>query len=203
MTTLDQQLGSGLFVRADFVPMTLCTAVCEEMRRAPSSAGTVLDGEDPLVDERTRRARKVTVARPARDEIASRLHALTPVVADHFGCALAGLRELQFLAYDRGDFFIFHRDRTDASTEPARVRARKVSVVIFLNEVSDHPVPGSYSGGALQFYAPDLVADADYEKTKLSLTATAGTLIAFDPRVRHQVQPVTSGRRYTVVTWFV
>jgi predicted 2-oxoglutarate/Fe(II)-dependent dioxygenase YbiX len=173
------------------------------MQTSSRKASTVLYGERPLVNERTRKAKNVTVTLPAHKAITSRLHSIAPQIAENFGCTLTGLQELQFLAYDKGDFFVFHRDRTNGPAEPTRVSARKVSIVIFLNAESDHPVPGSYSGGALQFYAPDLVAEPMYEQAKVAFTGTTGALIAFNPFVRHQVQPVTHGQRFTVITWFI
>jgi len=204
MTRLEHDIHQRIFVRPNFLPTKLCEAVCEEMRTSSHrEAGTVIDGEQALVDERTRRAKHVTVALPTHQAITSRLHAIAPNVAGHFGFALTGLRELHFLAYNEGDFFAFHRDSSDSPTDPTRVRERKVSTVIFLNAQSDRPSLGSYGGGELEFYAHDLVAEPMYEQTKISFTGTPGTLVAFDSFVRHQVEPVTHGQRFTVVTWFV
>jgi SM-20-related protein len=203
MTTLEHFTDLGLFVRPNFLPTELCEVACEEMRTSQRKVGTVLDGKQGLVDEQTRKAKNVIVALPTHQAITSRLHALAPDVAEHFGSVLTGLQELQFLAYDEGDFFVFHRDRTDAPTEPTWVSERKVSVVVFLNAESEHPDLGSYGGGTLQFYAHDLVAKPMYEQAKISFTGAPGTLVAFDPLVHHQVELVTHGERFTVVTWFV
>jgi SM-20-related protein len=204
MTVLEHSIHQRIFVRSNFLPVKLCEAVCEEMRRSTHrEAGTVVDGEQALLDERIRRAKHVTVAQPTHQAITSRLHAIAPDIAEHFGFTPTGLRELHFLAYNEGDFFAFHRDSSDSPTDPTRVRERKVSTVIFLNAQSGHPGSGSYGGGSLEFYAHDLVAEPMYEQVKISFTGTPGTLLAFDPFVRHQVQPVTHGQRFTVVTWFV
>jgi predicted 2-oxoglutarate/Fe(II)-dependent dioxygenase YbiX len=204
MTKLEHYIDQKLFVRPNFLPAKLCDAICEDMRMSSHrEAGTVLDGKQALVDERTRKAKNVAVALATRQAITSRLQAIAPDVAEHFGSALTGLQELQFLAYNEGDFFAFHRDSADSPTDPRRVRERKVSTVIFLNAKSDRPGPDSYGGGALEFYAHDLIAEPMYEQAKIPFAGTPGTLVAFDPFVRHQVEPVTHGQRFTVVTWFV
>jgi SM-20-related protein len=201
---LEHYIDQKLFVRPNFLSTELCEAICEEMRTTSHrEAGTVLDGEQAILDERTRRAKHVTVALNIHQAIRSRLHAIAPDVAEHFGFALTGLRELHFLAYNEGDFFAFHRDSADAPTDPTRVKERKVSVVIFLNAKSVSPGAGSYGGGTLEFYAHDFVAEPRYEQAKIPFTGTPVTLVAFDSFVRHQVEPVTHGQRFTVVTWFV
>jgi predicted 2-oxoglutarate/Fe(II)-dependent dioxygenase YbiX len=204
MTKREHFIDLGLFVRPNFLPLTLCEAACEEMRMSQPKVGTILDNAQELVDEQIRKAKNViTVASPTRRAITERLDAIAPDVAEHFGCALTGMQELQFLNYDEGDFFVFHRDKTDTPDEPAWVSERKVSAVIFLNAGPAHHNLNSYSGGTLEFYAHDLIAEPMYKQAKIPLPATPGTLVAFDPLVRHQVQPVTHGQRFTVVTWFV
>jgi SM-20-related protein len=199
LMTSERIIDSRLFACSNFLSIRLCQTICEQMQTSCRKASAVLGGKRPFVDERTRSAKNVTVAAAAHQVIASHLQVIAPQIAQYFGCTLAGLRELQFLAYDNGDFFVFHRDKTNALAEPPRISARKVSVVIFLND----PILGSYSGGALEFYAHDLVGIPMYEQVKASFTSKTGTLVAFSPLVRHQVQPVTHGHRFTVVTWFV
>jgi predicted 2-oxoglutarate/Fe(II)-dependent dioxygenase YbiX len=155
----------------------------------------VLDGSRLVVDELTRRASEVRISVDATADIAARFEALRPQLAAHFGKPLASVREPRFMAYDATGHFTFHRDRTDEPGEPLEVSLRQVSAVVFVNDRND------FGGGALQFYARDL--DDGLPEAKLSLDPEAGTLVAFDPHVRHQVQAVRSGTRFTIVTWFI
>lgn len=163
----------------------------------------MLNGSNAVVDERTRMAKHSDVSEWVRAAITTRLSDLMPRVAEYFGASLSGLRDVQFLRYDEGDFFVFHQDRGDSPDEPVRVRERLVSVVMFFNDTSAEPSPGRYGGGELEFYLPDLLVEPGHVRAKLRFPASAGTLVAFDPRARHQVRPVVHGHRYTAVTWFV
>ncbi len=198
MASADLFRDLGLFVRREFLAPDACSVLKNQLRSSRQrKAGTVLEGSRPLVDDMTRRATEVGVPEDASAGIAARLDMLRPELAAHFGKTLTSVRKPKFVAYDPADHFIFHRDRNDAPDEPPHVRLRQVSAVVFLNDRSD------YRGGALQFYARDLFPDGGLPDAKLSLDPEAGILVAFDPHVRHQVQPVRSGTRFTIVTWFI
>jgi predicted 2-oxoglutarate/Fe(II)-dependent dioxygenase YbiX len=79
-----------------------------------------------------------------------------------------------------------------------REQFRKVSVVIFLNTQSDVAAPGSYSGGSLVFteWRPGR------DQGQFALVAEPGTLVAFPAETTHEVTPVTSGERYSIVSWY-
>ena len=103
------------------------------------------------------------------------------------------------MRYDPGDFYAFHRDAAGTADEPEELRALKVSWVLFLNEErASEDAPG-YEGGALQFWAHDLVAAPAYAETALSIHGRTGLFVAFEPTVLHRVTPVLGGERFTVV----
>jgi SM-20-related protein len=202
MTSLEYATDIGLYVHREFLSGQLCASVCEHMRIAPRETGTILDGDHAVVDERSRKTKHAIVPESIHQLVTQRLRAAMTDIARHFGVTVERPRSLQFLRYDEGDFFNFHRDRDDTNVnEPLRARERQVSVVIFLNSGSEQPIEGTYGGGALQFYMPDLVPGSDNEK--FTFPASEGTLVAFNPQVLHQVRPVTHGNRYTIVGWFV
>jgi SM-20-related protein len=202
MTALEFATNIGLFVRPEFLPTQLCDAVCAHVSSAPREAGTILLGDEPIVDEHIRRTKHAVIPEAASRPIVERIKELAPEISRHFNVAVSGLRDLQFLRYDEGDFFGFHRDRDDTMREePQRVRERRVSIVIFLNSIGDEPGSGGYGGGELQFYLPDAVHG--HTPAKFTFPASQGSLVAFNPQILHQVLPVTHGHRYTIVTWFV
>jgi SM-20-related protein len=192
----------GLFARRDFLPERLCAEVREHIKTARAEAGTILKGAQSVVNRKMRMTEHAITPWSIRRPVIERIRALLPELGNHFNVTVNTMTDLQFLRYGKGDFFKFHRDRDDRLTdEPAFVRARKVSVVIFLNTASELPAPDSYGGGELQFFVPDLRTGS--ANVKFSFPAAAGTLVAFDPRVLHQVRPVTHGQRYTIVCWCV
>lgn len=187
--------GPGLLVREDFLHPRLCTQIRQQMLTGPTTPGTVLSGTCSVVDDQVRKVDEVDVAAAQRSAVVTRLRTLMPEVGQRFGVHPRGLTDPQFVKYDPGAFFVFHRDRDDAKDEPDHVRARLVSLVVFLSAADvDH------GGGELEFYGPDLDGRP---ATKFRVPARPGTLVAFDPRTRHQVRPVTRGQRCTIVSWFV
>jgi predicted 2-oxoglutarate/Fe(II)-dependent dioxygenase YbiX len=193
------------------IPSFVDEEVCQEILRdvaasTTSKVGTIFDknAKEPtvIVDHETRRARHVTVAPERKELVRKKLEELMPLLAARFGQTLTGVQDPQFISYAPGDFFAFHRDTNGTDNEPEHVRARKVSVVLFLNDEREVAAESGYEGGVLQFYAHDFVADPAYADAALSVHGATGLLVAFEPRVRHQVTQVRGGRRVTVVAWF-
>ncbi len=97
---------------------------------------------------------------------------------------------LQLLHYGQGGHYIPHVDAETLYTDDdglelwEKTLDRDLSVVYFLND--------DFDGGELHF-----------PKLDLQIKPAAGTLVCFpsDHNYIHGVQPVTSGRRYTIVTW--
>jgi predicted 2-oxoglutarate/Fe(II)-dependent dioxygenase YbiX len=91
----------------------------------------------------------------------------------------------QFLYYNRGGKYDLHNDSEDyIDNRLQRVCERDVTILLYLND--------DYEGGELEF--PDW---------SCKFKPKAGTLIAFPSYIEfsHQVRPVTSGKRYTLVSW--
>jgi len=91
----------------------------------------------------------------------------------------------QFLYYNEGGKYDLHNDSEDlVNGKLKRVCERDVTVLIYLND--------DYEGGELEF--PDW---------SCKFKPKAGTLIAFPSYIEfaHRVHPVTSGKRYNLVSW--
>jgi predicted 2-oxoglutarate/Fe(II)-dependent dioxygenase YbiX len=195
---------AGILRIDKFMSSDVCAELCREAVRSTVSQECMVYGTEYAVDRSVRRHRQVTVRDETLAHVRARLSELGPLLAARFGKTLTGMQEPEFYAYDPGDFIVFHRDASGDATEPERLRAMKVSVVLFLNDEkpsADEP-SCAYQGGALDFYASDLVAGPAYEGAKVSVHGSAGLLVAFDPSVRHQVREISGGTRVTVVTWF-
>jgi SM-20-related protein len=91
----------------------------------------------------------------------------------------------QFLRYEKGDFFVRHQDGNDHQNDFDHLRIRRISIVGFLSD--------SFTGGSLTFYD---------QTTTFPLMGETGLLVAFKSDIFHEVVPVTSGERFTFVSWF-
>lgn len=93
------------------------------------------------------------------------------------------LETLQFTIYDEpGDFYTAHMDMGHN-----KVESRKLSIVVQLSE------PDDYEGSNLQLHS----CGGDFYNT----IRDRGTLIAFPSYKVHQVTPLISGTRYSLVSW--
>ena len=91
----------------------------------------------------------------------------------------------QFLRYDKHEHYDVHNDSESwVNGRLTRVVERDVSVLLYLND--------DYEGGQIEF-----------TQLGLTLKPKRGMLLAFPSYLEfeHKVHPVTSGTRYTVVSW--
>ena len=88
--------------------------------------------------------------------------------------------QIQLTAYDESGFYGWHED-----WDPFGVgnQIRKVSVVALLSD------PEDFEGGEFEF------------EPGVPIKMKKGSVIAFPSFLRHQVTPVTSGKRYSAVCW--
>jgi SM-20-related protein len=178
---------------ADFLAPDACDALRGELRAIGGGAASLLGGEvRPLVRKATR------IAAPAAT--CQRLKALLmqsmPALQRHFGVALTGCEDPQFLRYEADDFFVAHQDgNTPLIRDDSRFR--KVSAIVFLSRQAEAPAPGTYGGGSLVLHGPYSGPDI-----RVAVAPAPGTLVAFRAETTHEVIPVTHGERFTIVTWF-
>ena len=192
----------GLFVVKDFYDAGSCASLRAEAAACEHEPVTVVDGYsfNERVKDHVRRTKEARVSKRARSLVRARLVELRPDIERHFGLALGGCEQPQFLVYQAGDYFRPHRDGEDAPGKPAYARRRRVSVVVFLNGETESPAPESFCGGGLTFYG--LLGEPRTGQYGFDLIGEAGLLLAFRSDVMHEVREVTRGRRYTVVSWF-
>jgi len=156
---------------------------------------------DGLVDEQTRRTGIANVAPEIAALVEDQLRTIQPVLEEHFRAQSAGWQRPQLYIYEPGDFFSPHRDSDTDPVAPDWVRKRQFSVSIFLNDIQGGGDDESYAGGRLVFYGHR--GDRPGNGFGIPLESEAGMFVAFPSDWIHEVQPVTSGRRYSVVTWFL
>jgi len=176
----------NFFIVEDFLDAETCARMRESMESAPSIVAKVLKEDRGVeeVDERVRSTRRIEVADTMRAEVVSALESVRDRAGSHFGVTLTETEKPQFLVYREGDFFQKHMDMDHNE----RYR-RAVSTILFLND--------DYKGGALKFYG-----GVERKLLELTLPPKQGMLVGFRADWIHEVEPVRSGIRYTVVSWF-
>ena len=194
----------GLFVRRGFLSAESCRLIRSEMASADRAAAMIrpVGKAGGVLDEATRRTGVAHVSQSTVALVEDQLRATKPALEDHFLVQLAGWQRLQFYIYEEGDFFVAHRDKDDTDPKaPDWVRSRQVSVSILLNDEGGGLDGQAYRGGALVFRG----ARGDRPGTgfEIPLEGEEGMFVAFPSDWFHEVRPITSGRRYSIVTWFV
>jgi SM-20-related protein len=190
----------GLFVQPGFFDPALCSQICEEMRAADFEEALVYQkgAPDGVLDESWRKALFANVAPATAAMVKERHWELKPRLEEHFQLPLSGCQGPDFLRYGDGAFFKAHKD--SAKSGPSKAVKRRVSVVLFLNDRSTTSATDSYQGGALTFYG--LLEGPTWEKCPFPVEPEPGLLVAFRSDILHEVQPVTFGQRFTIVSWF-
>ena len=198
MSKLEFFQKAGLFLKEEFLSPQDCETIQEEMKASQQMDATVgrQGAEDLVVDPYLRKTRMAKVSKATRLRIDQSLASLLPALGAHFNVTLKGMQPTNYLVYRERDFFARHSDV--AKSEERAEGRRKVSIVVFLNDQSEVPTDGAYVGGSLVFYG---LLPPPFQILGRPLVGQRGCLVAFRSDVPHEVQPVTHGIRYTLVSW--
>ena len=150
------------------------------------------------VDIEQRRTSRVFVSPENEELVSKRLKDAQLRIAEHYKIELSGCEAPQFLLYKPGDFYKAHRDKSDSPNTPQYIKDRRLSVVIFLS--TEGAEPGGYTGGSLMIYL--VPSDEAGRKVEFPLPGKEGQLVAFPSALKHEVEPVRSGERYSIVSWY-
>jgi PKHD-type hydroxylase len=105
---------------------------------------------------------------------------------------------IQFTIYKKGQFYGWHQDTFEPELNKSMSHQRKISAVIPLVD-SD-----SYEGGDLQFYNSSINPNKKQED-KIEFfeqSRIKGSMIVFPSYIYHQVTPILSGQRLSIVIWY-
>jgi SM-20-related protein len=184
----------NLFLLNNFLDPETCARLRAELSEAPTTQAPVyIQGSEELVHEDVRKTTSVHPAPETFTNVHAHLLQQKPALEQHFGETLHDCERPQFLRYKEGDFFVRHQDGNTQQLDFDHLRIRRISIVVFLNDFSSEPQDGCFSGGTLNFY--------DQNET-FALQGETGLLVAFTAETFHEVLPVTSGERFTIISWF-
>jgi predicted 2-oxoglutarate/Fe(II)-dependent dioxygenase YbiX len=178
-----------LLLLPDFISESQSQSLIEEVLLSPSIPAPVDDyGATPAPVELRKTTLFETQAK-LNQEIIRPLENISEQLQTHFQLPLTRHELPQFLRYQPGDFFKPHTDISDAPI----YRERRLSLILCLN---DHR---QYQGGRLAFFLSNPEQPGRF--LGVPVPPKTGLLIAFLPELLHEVSTVTSGERFTAVTW--
>jgi SM-20-related protein len=184
----------NLFQLRNFLDAETCASLRFELSSAPTTQAPVyIQGSEGTIHETVRKPTSVHPSSETFADIHSRLLQQKSALEEHFGEPLSECERPQFLRYHAGDFFVRHQDGNTRQLDFDHLRVRRISIVVFLNDYADEPQAECYSGGLLNFYD---------ENNTFGLTGETGLLVAFTADTFHEVSPVTSGERFTIISFF-
>jgi PKHD-type hydroxylase len=172
-------LGSYFSVQNLFTK-TECDRIIRENTKTPLQNGSVVNGTRPMRKNRV----KWIEANTETDWIYQRISKFARDMNEqNFKFELDGkIQLIQFTEYDEGSFYNWH---VDVGPSP-ETSCRKLSVVVQLSS-------SGYDGGELQF---GLVDD-----DAVTAVRDVGSATIFPSIMRHRVNEVTRGKRYSLVAW--
>jgi len=184
-----KKLKDYIFVVPDVVPLELCDAVINEYKNCEGWITAIVSGGKNLnirncqtigisfssIMEKNKKTRQ----KLDQDLFASAAEAIQKYKTQFTRCNIEQDSGYDMLKYETGGFYTTHTD--SYKTVP-----RAVSCSFALND--------DYEGGEFAFFDRELV----YNLKK-------GSCIMFPSNFMypHEIMPVTSGTRYSIVTWFV
>jgi SM-20-related protein len=176
-----------VFIAPDFIEPVVCADLIADARRSSAVPAKVTKAKG-RVDLEMRRTSRLFVSAEKEQQINRYLQELKPRLEIHFQIELSGVESFQFLLYRQGDFYKRHTDRNDRLDTPDYIKARRASIVIFLNDETI-----SYTGGTLAVWS-----GAEPNRVQ----GETGKVVAFRSELMHEVEPVQSGERYSIVSWY-
>jgi PKHD-type hydroxylase len=159
------------------IPDSVCDAIIEEGKKLELKDGLV--GDEKKLNKSIRNSQIGWFSNITW--VAGIMRHYTEVANNQaWNFKLGYIQNPQFTIYSKGGFYGFHQDSSVVNDG-----MRKLSCVITITK------PDEYEGGEFEFEdgtVPDI--------------KERGSIIVFPSFLRHRVSPVTSGTRYSLVSWY-
>lgn len=188
MRSDDREPPFGVGMVNNFLSPDECSELLQMADAMPGNRFTTPDGEGNRVLDKQRMTEWVNFQdshQKVLDDVVAR--AFKEQVIPAVGQNIEWYEEPQLLRYAPGDYYLHHSDAYQLIPEEQgwrKVVDRDISLLLYLND--------DYEGGTLEF-----------KRLFYSFKPRAGMLLWFpsDVRYEHMAMPVTSGRRYALVSW--
>lgn len=156
-----------------------------QLTNQQSSNATVGSGKEK-VELQTRNTEWYPIPYPVLQNLNNAvMSCYTSFIEPKYHSKVKNIEPTQFLGYPVGGHYIEHNDSENFENgEWRRIANRDISILFYLND--------NYTGGELEFTS-----------LGLKIKPKTGMMIAFPSykEFAHKVHPVTSGFRYSLVTW--
>jgi PKHD-type hydroxylase len=169
------------------IPKAECEQIIDDCKKGVEEIGMVKGGGDaePTISNDYR---KTTVRGVDNNKLITKLiYGFIHEANDlFFHYDITNHQKMQFGEYVVGGHYKYHKDIIPVFGEEVSL-CRKLSVSVLLSD------PKDFKGGEFELY------DGEFEPLK-PLNGQ-GSVVVFDSRDFHKVEPVTSGVRYSLVMW--
>jgi PKHD-type hydroxylase len=168
------------------IPKVECERIIDDCKKGVEEIGGILteDGNNaPSNDYRKTNIRWVDNNKLITKLIYGFVHESNDLF---FHYDITNHEQMQFSEYVVGGHYKYHQDTGYVSGKPTSP-CRKLSISVLLSD------PKDYEGGEFLMY------DGEFEPLKP--LKGQGSVVVFDSRDFHKVEPVTSGIRYSLVMW--
>ena len=181
--------------KKDFLTKEECNKLIEEGRKNLKKA-TVFKGEkEESANDPRRRNTNVSFflsGSPVQSIIEKIIDELCSLGSTLYGTHITDIEPVQYAEYEKEMFYGWH---TDSSINPSEKFKRDLSVSLILNRKDE------YTGGSLQMITPSGISIDNIITPRDVEDQEQGTLIVFPSSMIHQVTPVLSGVRKSLVLW--
>ena len=195
-----------VFYQPRFFSLEHCAELIVKAEHASTHSTTVAAHGSQQVKEDIRRTSKVEMPNHLVEPIKRKLQKLMPTLQVYFGTVITRSQPIEVLRYQPGDFYRVHKDNGNLrinevgeAVSPV-IANRQLTVVVFLNGQVDSGNKESFSGGELVLHSKTSLTDS--VDSLLPISVKAGLLVVFPSSTLHEVMPVRSGIRYSIVSWF-
>lgn len=173
------------YIWDNIISKSECELIIDDCKKGVEEIGTIVENVNgtTLSDHRKTNVRWVDKSKLITKLIYGFVHEANDLF---FHYDITSYEQMQFGEYVVGDYYKYHKDTVYVSGEDV-LPCRKLSVSVLLSD------PKDYEGGEFVMYNGD--------KEPLKPLKEQGSVIVFDSRDFHKVEPVTSGVRYSLVMW--
>ena len=187
---MSSQRKSLLIGRGSLLSAPICRSIVESLHaHAWWQRSEIGEAGESVVDLSACRSLWCWLSEPHRRIVLSRLTKIARAVDS--SSSYPRCEEPVVLRYTRGGF---HKRHRDVYMRPENAAGRRMSIITFL---TGHGEPGGFQGGELRFY----LTEASGGQTCVRVPGRAGQFVVFAPDVEHEVLPVLTGERMTLVSW--
>ena len=182
MSYLNNEYKSHSWAWESSIPSEVCDLIVSEYLKHNSSKGLVIEG-----DQDKRNADIIFENMQWINALTIGYIKTANYMNFNYDLSIFDKEDVQFSIYKKNQFYGTHIDSSPYYNNIAETRKLSLSL-----QLSD---PKDYEGGELILYGPD-------NQKKWTMLKSKGTVIVFSSNILHEVTPIISGTRYSLVKWY-